>query len=530
MQKCSPISRALISVSDKTGILEFAKALSKRGIELLSTSGTAHLLVNAGVRVTEISSYTGFPEMMGGRIKTLHPKVHAGILSRRGKDDKIMEQYAIKAIDMVVVNLYPFAQTVAKSDCTLEDAFEHIDIGGAAMLRAGAKNYKNVVVIVDQSDYDMIILELDNNKNALSLNTCLKMAIKAFKHTVTYDNRIADYFSNVLLMNEQSNQQQQPVRFPNKLHLNFIKHKIMRYGENKHQEAAFYIEENIVEASIANAQQLQGKMLSYNNIADADTALECVKEFTDPACVIVKHTNPCGVAVSKSIFDSYNYAYKTDPTSSFGGIIAFNRELDVITAKSIIDRQFVEAIIVPSIKQTTLKIIAIKKNIRVLIYGQWQRRIAGLDFKRVNGGLLVQDRDLTMINANQLQVVTMRQPTEKEMRDMIFCWKVAKFVKSNAIVYGRDNMTIGIGAGQMSRIYSAKIAGMKACEEGLELKGCVMASDAFLPFRDSIDAAASLGITSVIQPGGSVRDREVIYAANQHNITMVFTKIRHFRH
>ncbi|KAA5963386.1 bifunctional phosphoribosylaminoimidazolecarboxamide formyltransferase/IMP cyclohydrolase [Pantoea sp. M_9] len=529
MQQRRPVRRALLSVSDKAGILEFAHALSQRGVELLSTGGTARLLADAGLPVIEVSDYTGFPEMMDGRVKTLHPKVHGGILGRRGTDDAMMAEHAINPIDMVVVNLYPFAQTVAKPDCSLEDAVENIDIGGPTMVRSAAKNHKDVAIVVKSSDYTSIIAEMDASENALTLETRFNLAIKAFEHTAAYDSMIANYFGT--LVPAYHGETQAPAgRFPRTLNLNFIKKQDMRYGENSHQDAAFYIEEEIAEASVATAQQLQGKALSYNNIADTDAALECVKAFDEPACVIVKHANPCGVAAGASILEAYERAYKTDPTSAFGGIIAFNRELDEATAQAIISRQFVEVIIAPSASDAALQVTAAKQNVRVLICGQWQQPVASLDFKRVNGGLLVQDRDLGMITADQLRVVTQRQPTEQELRDALFCWKVAKFVKSNAIVYARDNMTIGIGAGQMSRVYSAKIAGIKASDEGLEVTGSAMASDAFFPFRDGIDAAAAAGVSCVIQPGGSIRDEEVIAAADEHGIAMIFTDMRHFRH
>ncbi|ERM09251.1 purine biosynthesis protein purH [Pantoea agglomerans Tx10] len=529
MQQTRPVRRALLSVSDKAGILEFAQALSSRGVELLSTGGTARLLADAGLAVTEVSDYTGFPEMMDGRVKTLHPKVHGGILGRRGQDDAIMAQHDISPIDMVVVNLYPFAQTVAREGCSLEDAVENIDIGGPTMVRSAAKNHKDVAIVVSSGDYDAIIAEMDAHENGLKLETRFDLAIKAFEHTAAYDSMIANYFGS-LVPAYHGDRNQPAGRFPRTLNLNFIKKQDMRYGENSHQDAAFYIEENITEASVATARQVQGKALSYNNIADTDAALECVKEFSEPACVIVKHANPCGVATGDSLLAAYERAYQTDPTSAFGGIIAFNRELDEATAQAIISRQFVEVIIAPAVSEAALKITAAKQNVRVLICGQWQNRTAALDFKRVNGGLLVQDRDLGMVDASQLRVVSKHQPTEQELRDALFCWKVAKFVKSNAIVYARDNMTIGIGAGQMSRVYSAKIAGIKAADEGLEVKGSAMASDAFFPFRDGIDAAAASGVSCVIQPGGSIRDEEVIAAADEHGIAMIFTDMRHFRH
>ncbi|MEQ5753136.1 bifunctional phosphoribosylaminoimidazolecarboxamide formyltransferase/IMP cyclohydrolase [Providencia rettgeri] len=529
MQLLRPIRRALLSVSDKTGVVEFAKALSQRGVELLSTGGTAKLLAESGLNVTEVSDYTGFPEMMDGRVKTLHPKVHGGILGRRGTDDAIMQQHDIAPIDMVVVNLYPFAQTVAKPNCTLEDAVENIDIGGPTMVRSAAKNHKDVAIVVNSNDYQIIIDEMDNHENSLNWSTRFDLAIKAFEHTAAYDSMIANYFGE-LVAPYYGDTTQPSGRFPRTLNLNFIKKQDMRYGENSHQDAAFYIEENPKEASIATAQQIQGKALSYNNIADTDAALECVKSFEEPACVIVKHANPCGVAIGDSIYAAYDNAFKTDPTSAFGGIIAFNRQLDKETAQAIIDRQFVEVIIAPSVAKDALPILETKQNVRVLECGEWSKPVTGLDFKRVNGGLLVQDRDLGMVEKEALRVVTNRQPTERELKDAMFCWKVAKFVKSNAIVYAKNDMTVGIGAGQMSRVYSAKIAGIKAADEGLEVAGCAMASDAFFPFRDGIDAAAAVGVTCVIQPGGSIRDDEVIAAANEHGIAMIFTNMRHFRH
>ena len=529
MQQLRPIRRALLSVSDKTGVVEFAKALSHRGVELLSTGGTAKLLAEQGLKVTEVSDYTGFPEMKDGRVKTLHPKVHGGILGRRGKDDAIMQQHDIAPIDMVVVNLYPFAQTVAKPNCTLEDAVENIDIGGPTMVRSAAKNHKDVAIVVNSNDYSKIIEEMDNHENSLNWSTRFDLAIKAFEHTAAYDSMIANYFGE-LVAPYYGDTTQPSGRFPRTFNLNFIKKQDMRYGENSHQDAAFYIEENPKEASIATANQIQGKALSYNNIADTDAALECVKSFDEPACVIVKHANPCGVAIGENIHAAYDKAFKTDPTSAFGGIIAFYRQLDKATAEAIIERQFVEVIIAPSIAEDALPSLSTKQNVRVLVCGEWSKPAAGLDFKRVNGGLLVQDRDLGMVEAEDLRVVTTRQPTERELKDALFCWKVAKFVKSNAIVYSKNDMTIGIGAGQMSRVYSAKIAGIKAADEGLEVAGCAMASDAFFPFRDGIDAAAAVGVTCVIQPGGSIRDDEVIAAANEHGIAMIFTNMRHFRH
>ncbi|QEH08081.1 bifunctional phosphoribosylaminoimidazolecarboxamide formyltransferase/IMP cyclohydrolase [Histophilus somni] len=532
MQLNHPIRQALLSVSDKSGIVEFAQGLVKRGVKLLSTGGTAKLLAENGVPVTEVSDYTGFPEMMEGRVKTLHPKIHGGILGRRGIDDEVMMQHQIDAIDMVVVNLYPFAATVAKPDCTLEDAVENIDIGGPTMVRSAAKNHQHVAIVVNNGDFNAILAEMDQNRNSLTLETRFDLAIKAFEHTAQYDSMIANYFGQMVKPYFRAEEEAEAKcgQFPRTLNLNFIRKQSMRYGENGHQKAAFYVEQDVKEASVSTAKQLQGKSLSYNNIADTDAALECVKSFSEPACVIVKHANPCGVALGKDILEAYNRAYQTDPTSAFGGIIAFNRELDEDTAKAIIERQFVEVIIAPTVSSAAQEIVKSKKNVRLLMCGNWESAIQRLDFKRVNGGLLVQEADLSMVDLADLEVVSKRQPTKQELEDLLFCWKVAKFVKSNAIVYAKNNQTVGIGAGQMSRVYSAKIAGIKAKDEGLEVKGCVMASDAFFPFRDGIDAAAKVGIECVIHPGGSMRDQEVIDAANEHNMVMVLTKMRHFRH
>ncbi|NNN85011.1 bifunctional phosphoribosylaminoimidazolecarboxamide formyltransferase/IMP cyclohydrolase [Vibrio sp. A8-1] len=530
MNNARPIRRALISVSDKTGILEFAQALAERDVELLSTGGTARLLAEHGLTVTEVSDYTGFPEMMDGRVKTLHPKVHGGILGRRGQDDAIMAEHDIQPIDMVVVNLYPFADTVAKAGCTLADAVENIDIGGPTMVRSAAKNHQDVTIVVNAHDYSRVIAEMDANDNALTLDTRFDLAIAAFEHTAAYDGMIANYFGTRIPSYGDNQEGDEDSKFPRTFNAQFIKKQDMRYGENSHQAAAFYVEAHPQEASVATARQIQGKALSYNNIADTDAALECVKEFAEPACVIVKHANPCGVALGSDILQAYNRAYQTDPTSAFGGIIAFNRELDADTATAIIERQFVEVIIAPSVSEQAAEIIAAKKNVRLLACGEWSSKTTGFDLKRVNGGLLVQDRDQGMVTVDDLNVVTTRQPTEEELKDALFCWKVAKYVKSNAIVYAKGDMTIGVGAGQMSRVYSAKIAGIKAADEGLQVEGCVMASDAFFPFRDGIDAAAQAGIKCVIQPGGSMRDDEVIAAANEHGMAMIFTGMRHFRH
>jgi len=528
-----PIKRALLSVSDKTGIVDFARRLSEKGVDLLSTGGTAKLLAENGIPVTEVSDYTGHPEIMDGRVKTLHPKVHGGILARRGTDEAVMTENGISAIDMVVVNLYPFANAVSDENCSLENAIENIDIGGPTMVRAAAKNHKDVTIIVNASDYDRVLTELDNNDDSLTYQTRFDLAIAAYEHTASYDGMIANYFGKMLpayCEKDSAASFENKVKFPRTFNSQFVKTQDLRYGENSHQDAAFYKEANPEEASISTATQLQGKALSYNNIADTDAALECVKEFAEPACVIVKHANPCGVAIGENILAAYEGAYKTDPTSAFGGIIAFNRELDADTAEAIVSRQFVEVIIAPSVSDAAAQIVAAKPNLRLLECGQWDNKTTGFDFKRVNGGLLVQDTDQGSVTADELKVVTKRQPSEDEMRDLQFCWKVAKFVKSNAIVYVKNSSTIGVGAGQMSRVYSAKVAGIKAADENLEVKGSVMASDAFFPFRDGLDAAAEAGITAVIQPGGSMRDDEVIAAADEHNIAMVFTGMRHFRH
>ncbi|MDE3965041.1 bifunctional phosphoribosylaminoimidazolecarboxamide formyltransferase/IMP cyclohydrolase [Glaesserella parasuis] len=527
-----PIQQVLLSVSDKTGIVEFAQGLVQRGVKLLSTGGTAKLLADNGLPVTEVSDYTGFPEMMDGRVKTLHPKVHGGILGRRGTDDEIMAQHGIERIDMVVVNLYPFAATVAKPNCTLEDAVENIDIGGPTMVRSAAKNHKDVAIVVNNNDFNAILAEMDQNQNSLTLETRFNLAIKAFEHTAQYDSMIANYFGQKVPPYQGAEEEditQVCGQFLRTLNLNFTRKQTMRYGENSHQNAAFYVENELKEASVATAVQLQGKALSYNNIADTDAALECVKEFNEPACVIVKHANPCGVALGKDILEAYNRAYQTDPTSAFGGIIAFNRELDGETAQTIADRQFVEVIIAPTISEAAKEALAKKKNVRVLECGEFSEAQPRLDFKRVNGGLLVQDADQGQVAVEDLQFVSERKPTQEELDDLLF-WKVAKYVKSNAIVYAKNKQTIGIGAGQMSRVYSAKIAGIKAEDESLQVAGCVMASDAFFPFRDGIDAAAKVGITCVIHPGGSMRDQEVIDAANEHGMAMVLTGMRHFRH
>jgi phosphoribosylaminoimidazolecarboxamide formyltransferase/IMP cyclohydrolase len=519
------IRRALISVSDKSGVAELARSLVDLGIELLSTGGTAALIRDAGLPVKDVSDHTGFPEIMAGRVKTLHPKIHGGLLGRRGIDEAVMEEHDIAPIDLLVVNLYPFEQTIARPDCTLDEAIENIDIGGPAMLRAAAKNHAGVAVVVNPDDYASLLEELRSNDSCLEYKTRFALAVKAYSHTAHYDTAISRYLSTHL---ESADAEQMGEKFD----LALDRKQTLRYGENPHQRAAFYVEPGAREASLATAIQRQGKELSYNNIADADAALECVKQFKEPACVIVKHANPCGVAVNATIGEAYQRAYQTDPTSAFGGIIAFNRNLDAATAAMIVERQFVEVIIAPDADADALEVVSTKANVRVLLTGQWDvdAPLAGLDYKRVNGGLLVQDRDLALVTREQIKVVSARQPGEQELTDMMFAWRVAKFVKSNAIVFCKDKMTIGVGAGQMSRVYSTRIAAIKAADVDLQVEGSVMASDAFFPFRDGIDAAAEHGITAVIQPGGSMRDEEVIQAANEHDLAMVFTGMRHFRH
>ena len=518
------IKRALVSVSDKTGIVELARELSSFGVELLSTGGTAKMIREAGLEVKDVSEFTGFPEMLDGRVKTLHPKVHGGLLGMRENPEHVakMQEHGIEPIDMVVVNLYPFEATVANPDCSLEDAIENIDIGGPTMLRSAAKNNRDVTVLVDAADYAGVIAEMKDNSGAVSRETNFGLAVKVYQHTAAYDGAISNWLGQRLGDGVD--------QFPQTLTLQYKKAQTMRYGENPHQNAAFYKEKDIREASIATARQLQGKELSYNNIGDTDAALECIKQFNGaPACVIVKHANPCGVATGANLLEAYQRAFSTDTESAFGGIIAFNRELDAETARAIVDKQFVEVIIAPKVSAEASDVVAAKKNVRLLECGEWPSEPgARFDFKRVNGGVLVQDLDLAL--HGELKVVSKRKPTDKEMEDLLFTWRVAKFVKSNAIVYGKDGMTIGVGAGQMSRVNSARIAALKAEHAGLEVKGAVMASDAFFPFRDGIDNAAAVGIAAVIQPGGSIRDEEVIAAADEHDMAMVFTAMRHFRH
>jgi phosphoribosylaminoimidazolecarboxamide formyltransferase/IMP cyclohydrolase len=518
------IQRALLSVSDKTGVLELAQQLNKFGIELLSTGGTAKLLQEAGLPVKEVSEHTGFPEMMAGRIKTLHPKIHGGLLGRRGIDEAIMAEHDISPIDLVVVNLYPFEATIARDDCTLPMAIENIDIGGPTMLRAAAKNHAAVTVLIDPIDYDRVLTQIEHN-GSVDDATRFDLAVKTFEHTAHYDGMIANYLGKITDNNNN-------VEFPRTFNSQFHKAQDMRYGENPHQKAAFYTEQQPESGTISASVQIQGKALSYNNIADTDAALECVKAFPEsPACVIVKHANPCGVATAKDLLTAYDLAYQTDPTSAFGGIIAFNKTLDAATAQAIIDRQFVEVIIAPDISEEAKAIVSQKANVRLLNCGTFPTQQAqGLDFKRVTGGLLVQDQDTALVTDDELKVVTKKAPTEQQMADLRFAWRVAKFVKSNAIVYVNNQQTIGIGAGQMSRVVSSRIAGIKAEDAGLTVPGAVMASDAFFPFRDGLDAAGEAGISAVIQPGGSMRDDEVIAAADEHGIAMVFTGMRHFKH
>ncbi len=525
------VTQALISVSDKSGVLEFARELAGLNIKLLSTGGTASLLREAGLEVTDVAEHTGFPEMLDGRVKTLHPKVHGGILARRDLPEHMatIAEHDIGRIDLVVVNLYPFQQTVARPDCTLEDAIENIDIGGPTMVRAAAKNHGNeaggVGIVTDPADYAEIIAELKSGAGKLSYKTRFALAVKAFTHTARYDSAISNHLT-ALVTNEVGDVSKQT--YPERFQLAFDKVQNLRYGENPHQSAAFYREPSAPEGAIASYAQVQGKELSYNNIADADAAWECVKSFDAGACVIVKHANPCGVAIGDTPLEAYKKAFSTDPTSAFGGIIAFNTEVDRAAAQAV-SAQFLEVLIAPSYTADALELLRAKQNVRVLTC-PLGKPASAFDYKRVGGGLLVQSADEARIQIADLKVVTKRAPTETEMRDMLFAWRVAKYVKSNAIVYCRDGMTIGVGAGQMSRVDSARIAKIKAENAGLQIAGCVVASDAFFPFRDGLDVLAQAGATAVIQPGGSMRDAEVIAAADEQNIAMVFTGFRHFRH
>ncbi|MDE2449169.1 MAG: bifunctional phosphoribosylaminoimidazolecarboxamide formyltransferase/IMP cyclohydrolase [Gammaproteobacteria bacterium] len=518
-----PVRRALLSVSDKTGLLELARALAARDIEILSTGGTARLLAGGGLTVREVSGYTGFPEIMDGRVKTLHPKIHGGLLGRRGTDDAVMALHGIQPIDLLVVNLYPFAETVSRPNCRYSEAIENIDIGGPAMLRAAAKNHESVAVAVDPADYPALLEELAAHGGCTSAATRSRLAAKVFAHTARYDAMVASYLA--------SRQEQAGDRFPATLPLVFDKVQDLRYGENPHQQAALYREPAAREPSVATARLLQGKDLSFNNIADADTAIECVRQFEEPACVIVKHANPCGVAVAGSAREAYDRAYRTDPTSAFGGIIAINRELDAALAAAILERQFVEVLAAPGVAPDALQALSAKPNVRVLAMGELNRAPSNeLEYRSITGGLLTQTRDIARVRAADLTVVTRRKPTEQEIGDLLFAWRVCKFVKSNAIVFARDGATVGVGAGQMSRVYSIRLAAQKAADEKLPVAGTVMASDAYSPFRDNMDVAAGYGIRAVIQPGGSKRDAEVTAAADEHGMAMVLTGIRHFRH
>ena len=514
------IKRALVSVSDKDGIIDFCSSLSNDlGIEIISTGGTLTTLLDAGINAIDISQYTGFPEMMDGRVKTLHPKVHGGILARRDIDQQVMLENEIKAIDLVIVNLYPFIETIAKENTTLETAIENIDIGGPSMVRSAAKNNLYVGVVVEPNDYEKILQEIKDNEGSLTLDTRRNLAAKAFSHTANYDSAISDYLNR-----KQTTK-------PEYMFGRYQLKQELRYGENPHQSAAFYVNTSQSKGNnVSSAKQIQGKELSYNNIADTDAAYECVKVFSEPACVIVKHANPCGIALGSNIKVAYEKAFASDETSAFGGIIAFNRSLDQSTTEKIIENQFVEVIIAPGVDHQAHEILSKKENVRLLDTEDLGEPTKEPKILSVNGGLLIQDNDLAVTTSADLEVVSNRKPSKDEIDNCLFAWKVCKFVKSNAIVYAKDNQTVGIGAGQMSRIDSAQIAASKAVERGFETQGCSMASDAFFPFRDGIDAAAKIGITSVIQPGGSMRDQEVIDAANEAGMAMLFTGVRHFRH
>ncbi len=518
------LRRALLSVSDKTGLIDLARALADRNVELVSTGGTAKAIRDAGIPVRDISEVTGFPEMMDGRVKTLHPMVHGGLLGRAGIDDAVMAEHGIGAIDLLVLNLYPFERVSANPDSSIEEIIENIDIGGPAMLRSAAKNYARVSVVTDPAQYADLLAELDANAGAISGRTRLALSVAAFNRVAQYDALISNYLS--ALQDDGA-----LALFPAQNNSNFVKVMDLRYGENPHQQGAFYRDLWPVPGTLTTFTQLQGKELSYNNLADADAAWECVRQFgrETPACVIVKHANPCGVAVAGSVLDAYEHAYVTDPTSAFGGILAFNRAVDGTTMKTILDRQFVEVLIAPDYDDEALAYAKKKANVRVLRIAHGDG-LNNIDVKRVGSGLLMQTADIREVKADELKVVTRLAPTDAQLADLLFAWRVAKYVKSNAIVYAKDLRTVGVGAGQMSRVYSARIAGIKAGDAGLVVPGSVMASDAFFPFRDGIDAAADAGIAAVIQPGGSMRDQEVIDAANEHGIAMVFTGVRHFRH
>lgn len=515
------VKRALVSTSDKTGVVEFCQGLRELGIEILATGGTAKLLQEYRLAVTEVADYTGFPEIMAGRVKTLHPKIHGGILGRRGVDDEVMAAHGILPIDLVVVNLYPFTEVIYDPNCDFATAIENIDIGGPAVIRAAAKNHAAVGVIVDPADYNRVLEALHLNLGMLPDALRLELAAKAFLHTARYDSAVAAYLEQAI---------HPDAGLPAILNLWAWKVHDLRYGENPHQQAAFYQTSKPPVGTLGGAQQIQGSPMSYNNWVDADTALECVKSFTGAACVIVKHANPCGVAQAETLFEAYDRAYATDPTSAFGGVIAFNQALDEATAQAVIERQFVEVILAPSLTEAAKAALAAKPKVRVLACGMWQQPSPELEFKCISGGLLVQAKDIATVGVADLRTVTRRGPTAEELEDLLFAWRVVKYVKSNAIVYAHGQRTIGIGAGQMSRVWSARIGIQKAQEAGLKVAGSVMASDAFFPFRDSIDFAAAAGVTAVIQPGGSIRDKEVIAAADEAGIAMVFTGVRQFRH
>ncbi len=522
------IERALISVSDKTGIVEFARALHSAGVDILSTGGTAKLLADAGIPVTEVSDYTGFPEMLDGRVKTLHPKVHGGILGRRDltTHTNTMKEHGIGNIDLVCVNLYPFEATIANPDCSLEDAIENIDIGGPAMVRSAAKNWAHVAIVTDAADYPALIAEMQASDGQLARATRFELAKKAFTHTSAYDGAISNYLTSLTPDSLLGKPERQV--FPNRLNAQFVKVQDMRYGENPHQAAAFYRDLDPAPGAIAHYRQLQGKELSFNNIADADAAWEAVKTFDAPACVIVKHANPCGVAIADTLLGAYRLAFATDTTSAFGGIIAFNREVDAETVEAVTG-QFLEVLLAPAFTEEAKAVIAAKKNVRVLEI-PLEAGANRFELKRVGGGVLVQTPDVRNVMLDELKVVTRRVPSPKEMADLLFAWRVAKFVKSNAIVFAGNGQTVGIGAGQMSRVDSTRIAARKAQDAGLSLQGAVASSDAFFPFRDGIDVIAEQGIRAIIQPGGSMRDEEVFAAADEHGIAMVLTGCRHFRH
>jgi phosphoribosylaminoimidazolecarboxamide formyltransferase / IMP cyclohydrolase len=520
------ITRALLSVSDKTGLLDFAKALASHGVELLSTGGTAKMIRDAGLKIIDVGDYTGFPEMLDGRVKTLHPKVHGGILANRLLPDHMsaVDAARIPLIDLVVVNLYPFRETVAKPGCSLEDAIENIDIGGPTMVRAAAKNWEGVAIVIDSGDYECLTQELKAHAGALLRKTRFALAKKAFTHTAAYDAAIGNYLTCRELEGE-------PRAYPDVLTLQWTKAQDMRYGENPHQSAAFYRDETPASGTLSRYQQLQGKELSYNNVADADAAWECVRSFADTCCVIVKHANPCGAALGESTLSAYNRAFATDPTSAFGGIISFNRTVDAVTAEAV-SKQFLEVLIAPDYTADALELLTKKTNVRVLKVPMkaLHESANALELKRIGGGVLVQSPDTHQLDASALKTVTAKAPTAQQLQDMQFVWQVAKFVKSNAIVFAKDGQTLGIGAGQMSRLDSARIAKIKAEHAGLTLKDSVAASDAFFPFRDGLDVLADAGAIAVIQPGGSMRDDEVIAAANERGVAMVTTGVRHFRH